>query len=884
MTVTGARAGSGTAHSWPLIGRDAELEQIATVRAHETSPAVAVIAPAGVGKSRLAREAVAAAAEAGAMVCWVQGTRSAAAVPLAACAELLPPEARADDPLLQLQRTSKTLREQAAGRPIVIGVDDAQRLDPASAALILQLTITRTAFILATVRSSEPCPDAVQSLWKDAGAERVELRPLSEAHTAELVETVLGGPVEQRARQWISDSSQGNVLYVHELLRSALAVEAFVSVDGYWRLTQRPGPSTSLSELIGGRLSELDGAERRVVELLAFGEPLRLHELVSLASVDAISAVEAQEIIRVVGAGADGTVRLAHPLYGDVVRTSMPIVRAAQVRRDLARSVQERAERSRDDALLIARWLLDAGDPVPVEFSLEGAAAAIAAGDPELGERLGRLALEGGAGLPAALLVARACAVRQRYEDAEDLLAPLEGSFETQETAIAYLHQRAVGLMWGLNRAEEAMALVNRAMGWWDDPGWPRRLTPIRLRAVAMTTDFRTAGEQCTRALADEMLGPDERRQVEVIHAVQLLHGGRVRQACELIARLRPPIPLRDEADELAMVTSSIAGIQSGWEIDEVERWMSRALAEAIRTDDEAAAGISAGTLGGLSMLRGRYLDAARWLREAIVHLEYHDPFRTLKTVHAMLAGVAYYTGDMDGVVAAMERCRAATTGKLATTERAYLVRGEAWLALAENDPSRAQRLLLECAEGFKEPIYAMQLYHEAMRIGAPPRTVSARLAELRGECDGRLSLAYADDALARAAEDGAAVLACAGEFEAIGALRHASECAAAAAEIFAQEGRQDSARRAAARSRELHGRCQGGLAPPVHGIEPDAFTLTDRERQFAELAAQGLSNAEIADRFVLSVRTIESHLYRAMQKLGVKDRRELKARSGPHL
>ena len=43
---------------------------------------------------------------------------------------------------------------------------------------------------------------------------------------------------------------------------------------------------------------------------------------------------------------------------------------------------------------------------------------------------------------------------------------------------------------------------------------------------------------------------------MEVIHAVQLFHGGRVRQAYELIVRLRPPIPLRDEADELAMVMS----------------------------------------------------------------------------------------------------------------------------------------------------------------------------------------------------------------------------------------------------------------------------------------------------------------------------------------
>jgi DNA-binding NarL/FixJ family response regulator len=113
-------------------------------------------------------------------------------------------------------------------------------------------------------------------------------------------------------------------------------------------------------------------------------------------------------------------------------------------------------------------------------------------------------------------------------------------------------------------------------------------------------------------------------------------------------------------------------------------------------------------------------------------------------------------------------------------------------------------------------------------------------------------------------------------EMEEIGALRYATEAAAHAASAFARAGRQDSARRATARSRQLQARGQGGLPPPIEGIDTAAVSLTPRERQLVELATRGLSNAQIGDRLVLSVRTVESHLYRAMQKLGVSDRHEL--------
>ncbi|MDA0164373.1 LuxR family transcriptional regulator [Solirubrobacter ginsenosidimutans] len=52
---------------------------------------------------------------------------------------------------------------------------------------------------------------------------------------------------------------------------------------------------------------------------------------------------------------------------------------------------------------------------------------------------------------------------------------------------------------------------------------------------------------------------------------------------------------------------------------------------------------------------------------------------------------------------------------------------------------------------------------------------------------------------------------------------------------------------------------------------------LTVQERQIAELAAQGLSNREIAERLLLSPRTVGSHLYRIFPKLGVTTRAQLR-------
>ena len=54
------------------------------------------------------------------------------------------------------------------------------------------------------------------------------------------------------------------------------------------------------------------------------------------------------------------------------------------------------------------------------------------------------------------------------------------------------------------------------------------------------------------------------------------------------------------------------------------------------------------------------------------------------------------------------------------------------------------------------------------------------------------------------------------------------------------------------------------------------AGPLTQRETEVARLASRGLSDKEIADELVLSIRTVQSHLASAYRKLGIGSRAEL--------
>ncbi|MFZ0974961.1 MAG: helix-turn-helix transcriptional regulator [Solirubrobacteraceae bacterium] len=866
------------------MGRDAELAKISAARADPACPAVVVSAAAGVGKSRLAREACASAEVAGTPTLWAQATASTATIPLGALAALIPAEVRSGDPLALVRESSAAVRAAAVGGTVLLAVDDAHLLDAISATVVLQLATTPDVFVLATVRTGEATPDAVDALWKDAGAHRIDLERITDDAIAQLVEAGLEGPVEHATMGQVVDACAGNPLYARELVIGAIEDGRMHRVRGLWRMEGRPGVSPSLRALIKRRIGALEPEVLRPLELLALGEPLRVGELAALASLEALQSGEERGMLVVTGVSDDAEVRLAHPLYGDAIRAEMSVLRGRAHRLRLAETIQQRWRLTPEDALRAARWLMDAGAEIPPELLLDAADAA-SIGDPELAVELATRAGKAGRGLGAVRLLARAHTIRNRIDEAEAVLAAAEAeavlaaaewpSGGDREVEL-YVGQRMHLLYWGLRRAEDTRSFLARAERWSSDPGWPGTFEPERIVMEGFDEGFVERLPRIREQLDRPDLDARKRYLMEMALGMGLMEAGRMREADAIARRLRPRPPLRWGRAAYAFLVACLVGEESGEDWSDLQEYLREIVREAAGVGDREAAGLAAFTLGALEFHGGRYRDAERWLAEAEVQLEHHDTFDTITSIRALEAGIACFTGDPAAARDAVSSMRRRAAEREPRSARSiYLACGEGWAARAQSAAGGAEAFLKQ-ARVTADPTNRSRLLHEALRAGARPGPIATALLELSGRCDSRLIEARASHAIAVAGRDGDALVRVADQLTAIGYRACAVEAMGAAAQQFVDDGRLDSARRAAARARELHPPNQGRDVPIIDGLEGVAVELTAREAQIATLAARGLSNQQIADQLVLSVRTVETYVYRAMQKKGVDNRHEL--------
>jgi DNA-binding CsgD family transcriptional regulator len=865
--------------SWPLVGRRTELAALTATIADARPGGVVLAGAAGVGKTRLAREALDPAAVAGRAVAWVAATRAAASIPFGAVSHLLPATERLGaDRLETLRRAADQLAEQQRGRLLVLGVDDAHLLDDASAALVHLLVLRGRVVVVATVRTGEPAPDAVVALWKDGLARRLDLQPLPAAATAELLDRALGGPVDGVTRQEILQVTEGNPLYLRELVLGGLTSGTLRQVGGVWRWRGGLAGVTRLGELVQARLGTLGESARAAVELVAYGEPLAGNVLERLVDQEAIQAAERSGLLTLERSRRRLLARLAHPLHGEVLRATLPVSRAQAIAGQLAVVVGGGALRRRDDLLRVGTWQLEAGSAVRPALLLEAGRQAAARFDLELAERLARAAVDAGGGPAAVRLLAETLEWQGRHAEAVAVMDAGPPAHSSGAERARWASVRAGNLYWGLERTAEAEQVLQQA-ALAEEGGEDA----VAMLAWILLFDGRIRE---TVAVAARVLDrPDPPAQALVWAATAAVPAlgslGRFGEALAVadrglaVARAHPQeLPWGETQVNLGRCLLLLGAGRLA---------EARAIAEA--GYQAAVAGRSpeqtggwAGFRGLVAKAQGEVTTAEASLREAVALLDEQDPYRFMRWCLAELASVAALAGDQQAAQDWLARADA-RAGQANRFFDPWVQLDRAWVVAATGELTRAARLAGHAAEsarvGGQFTLEAVALYDVA-RIGAPAR-VRDRLEELAGLLQGRLAPLLASSAAALAAEDGPALDRTAAAFEDLGALLSAAEAAAAAARAHLAAGRDPSANASRERAARLAAACQGAHTPGLDGGVL-ASALTPREREVATLAAAQASSRDIAARLGLSVRTVDNYLGRAYAKLGVSGRAELAA------
>jgi DNA-binding CsgD family transcriptional regulator len=829
-----------------------------------------------VGKTRIGREVAARVVASGRAVLTVVGTRAAAVIPFAPFASFVP----ADHADLTPLGLFGLVRDGLAGpgvSPSLLVVDDAQRLDSGSAALVHQLVAERVCPVLATVRSGEVAPDAISGLWKDSLAERVELGGLNRAEVDELVAAVLRGPVDGATLRRIWQSTRGNLLFVRELVGGAVAGGALRAEDGVWRLSSNVPIPARLAELITGRLIGLAASTRAALDVIAVAERLDIHRFERLGHLEAVDELDRLGFVEVLFDSEVALVALRHPLFGEAVRAAMSHLRRRRVCAELADAAQGGGVVEASDLVRVVTWRLEAGQLVDAGLLTAAAQRAWMSNDLALAERLATAARSVGAGFDAGLVLADVAIVSGRPDDALARFGSLAEEATTDEQRVRVAGGQAYILSAQLGREVEAIDVIEGALRTVTDTDSADMLRG-RLATIHMLAARPRAALDAARPVLDRRASPALYKATYAASLASAMYG-RLDDAVQIGTIGYATHQSLDEVVRLGAETQHIGPIlalSAAGRVDEAAELASGSYNAAVAGRDEESQATFALLRGYVAVQQGRTTTATVAFREALaINRQIND----IVALRWALGGVALTAGQRgDRLAAEAVVTELASHPPLATMilELDLVERGRAWAQFAAGEHSSAAATLRAAAQqamATEQLVAEAWLRHDLVRLGQA-RSEQPRLAELASMIDGVLINNLAEHARALATGDGFAVDEVAHQLAALGNYGLAIEAAAQASKLLKAAGYRRRASAAEALATQLLASCETTPSPLVGFF--DEARLTAREREIASLAGHGLSNREIAKRLVVSPRTIENHLNRIFVKLGITSRNEL--------
>ena len=326
-----------------------------------------------------------------------------------------------------------------------------------------------------------------------------------------------------------------------------------------------------------------------------------------------------------------------------------------------------------------------------------------------------------------------------------------------------------------------------------------------------------------------------------------------------------------------AQLIGAVMGHAAAGQLAEAEAEAETARQACLTAGDKEGQGSHLFLTGWVLIERGHLDRAAKaFLDGASVNREIHD----LAALRWCLAGVALaeaMRGHASQAQAALAECDELPVNPMMIYESDVVDRGRAWVSVCAGELSRAREILAAAAEraaACRLRVAEAKVLHDIARIGQP-QAAAPRLAVIAEEVDGGLVAAFAAHAAALARSSAAELEAAGQAFEELGASLLAAEAYLAAAAAYQSGGQARSVSAMTRRAAEAAANC-GDVRTPGLSAGATTWRLTRREREIAAMAAAGASSRDIADRLVLSVRTVDNHLQNIYSKLGVTRRDEL--------
>ena len=739
--------------------------------------------------------------------------------------------------------------------PTVLVFEDIHWADGAtldSIAVVARRIASLPALLVVTFRAGEAAPGSpLHAALAAAPSDSlfVELGPLSEDAVARLA----GDDAER-----VFAATGGNPFYVTELLAADAGSE----------------PPRTVSNAVLARTARLDDDSRRLLELVSVVPSRVPTKLLEHVMPDWPFAAEEPERRQLLHVGAT-SVRFRHELARHAIRGSLPIAR----RRTLHATV--------------LKFLLGTnGDPAEIVHHAEAAGADDVVAAHALVAARRAAALE--SNREAFSHYRRATSFLDRHEPGE------QATILEELATAAYL----------VGRSDDALAAIARAIRTYED-----------LDALADVG-------RCTRMQSRFLwfAGEGERAWIKGLEAVALLEPlgdsaelGRAYSGLSQLAMLadnsresrswgRRALELAEKLDDDATRAHALINIATADAQEDERNWeaLERAhrFADAAGEPREAARALA--NLSFTLMCWAMPNDSERVLRQGIDYARNHEDVRLVSYLAASQAWLRLKEGKWDE---AERMARREVEGRSSVTT---LVAGTvlAELAVRRGDADAAERLaeIYDKARRTVElqritPVLELRIEHAVTSGGPMPlddltRTIEAAIGRGRFHswAAGRLAawagiagldVPYAD----RLSPPHAAMLrrdwrAAAAAFGEIGwpaeralmlSLLDDPESLEDALAAARDLGARPLADRVVGRMRELGLRVPQG---PRRSTRANPAGLTSRQVDVLALLGEGLTNAEIAERLVVSPRTVEHHVAAVLAKLGAKTRREAARRA----